>query len=280
MFICKGCGLGNYIFQFASAYGIALHLNMTLVITKDDIFYKIFKISDNNIEVKKSRKTCDGMEIVKERYGCCSYDDQLRNLEPTRNYRLRNYLHSWKYFEGYESNIRKQLVFRKPIQRIVSKIIQNIIEKYNFKSRTDLVLIGIHVRRGDMARSANGYKVATKQYFEKAINFFSSKFKTPILFVIATNGEFWVIQNIIRNKKLSDHKFELLKNNKPEVDFAILSNCDHVITSVGTFSWWAGWLANGITTYYKWPVKPNTYVGDQYRKDFTDFFYSDWIGMK
>jgi len=38
MFICGTCGLGNAIFQFASAFGIALHLNMKLVIAENDIF--------------------------------------------------------------------------------------------------------------------------------------------------------------------------------------------------------------------------------------------------
>jgi hypothetical protein len=71
-----------------------------------------------------------------------------------------------------------------------------------------------------------------------------------------------------------------VSDRQPENDFVVLSNCDHVITSVGTFGWWAAWIANGVTTYYKWPVQPNTYVGNQYNKDFTDFFYPNWPGRQ
>ena len=33
------------------------------------------------------------------------------------------------------------------------------------------------------------------------------------------------------------------RGNTPCVDLAILSVCDHVIQSVGTFSWWAAYLS-------------------------------------
>jgi hypothetical protein len=53
-----------------------------------------------------------------------------------------------------------------------------------------------------------------------------------------------------------DTKFDFfIKKNMPkdiivkyiqgttEADLAMLASCDHVITTIGTFSWWSGWLA-------------------------------------
>lgn len=280
MFICETCGLGNAIFQFASAFGIALHLDMKLVIAENDIFNKIFQIKDRDIEIHKNRHTCDKMEIVTEQYGCCAYDNTFRSLNSSIDFRIGDYFHSWKYFQGYESKIRKQLVFKKYLQYYAEQTILNCIHKRQFRSRSEAVIVGVHVRRGDMVhKSHRGYNVASAEYFVNAILLFSSKFNKTILFIIATNDKNWTIQNIVLDKCLRGFKFEITGHNRPEYDFAVLSNCDHVITSVGTFGWWAAWIANGVTTYYKWPVKPNTSVGNQYNKDFTDFFYPDWIGL-
>ena len=280
MFICGACGMGNAIFQFASAFGIALHLNMKLVIAENDIFNKIFQIKDNAIEIHQNRHMCDTMEIVTEQYGCCTYDKTFRSLNSSRDFRLRDYLHSWKYFQGYESKIRKQLVFKKHLQHYAEQTILYCIHKHQFRSRSETVIVGVHVRRGDMVhKSHRGYNVASAEYFVNAILLFSSKFNKTILFIIATNDKNWTMQNIVLNKHLLGFKFEITGHRRPENDFVVLSNCDHVITSVGTFGWWAAWIANGVTTYYKWPVQPNTYVGNQYNKDFTDFFYPNWIGL-
>jgi hypothetical protein len=56
------------------------------------------------------------LPIPQEQYGCCTYDKTFRSLNSSRDFRLRDYLHSWKYFQGYESKIRKQLVFKKHLQ--------------------------------------------------------------------------------------------------------------------------------------------------------------------
>jgi len=64
-----------------------------------------------------------------------------------------------------------------------------------------------------------------------------------------------------------------------EVDMCSLTKCNHSIITVGSFGWWAAWLANGLTIYYK-DIAMN---GSEYRGDFsenmTDFFYPGWIGF-
>ncbi|XP_063447312.1 galactoside alpha-(1,2)-fucosyltransferase 1-like [Mytilus trossulus] len=280
MFECGTCGIGNAIFQFASAFGIALHHNMTLVITENEPFNKIFDINDKNIQKHRNRDICDRMPIITENFGCCAYDSKFRNLNSSRDYRLGHYLHSWKYFHGYEEKLRKVLVFKRHLLTYSENVIKNLLLKHGFRSKSDAITVGIHVRRGDMVQKfQRGYNVASKNYFTNAVRYMSSKFNKTILFIIASNDKEWTSKNIISNKDLKDYKFELLTNNKPEVDFTIISNSDHVITSVGTFGWWMGWLANGLTLYYKWPTRPNTFVGSQYNKNFTDFFYTDWIGI-
>jgi len=62
-----------------------------------------------------------------------------------------------------------------------------------------------------------------------------------------------------------------------EVDLAILSQCNHTIMTVGTYGWWAGYLAGGITVYYKDFPAPRGNLDRWFSKQ--DFFPPEWIGL-
>jgi Glycosyl transferase family 11 len=62
-----------------------------------------------------------------------------------------------------------------------------------------------------------------------------------------------------------------------EQDLAILSQCNHTIFTVGTFGWWAGYLAGGMTIYYKNFPAPQSQFERQFSK--LDFFPPEWIGL-
>ena len=62
------------------------------------------------------------------------------------------------------------------------------------------------------------------------------------------------------------------------VDMAVLAGCDHFIMSMGTYSWWAGWLTGGIVVYYRHPARE----GSRYSKIFNhaDFFPPHWVPLE
>ena len=62
-----------------------------------------------------------------------------------------------------------------------------------------------------------------------------------------------------------------------EQDLALLSYCNHTIMTVGTFGWWAGYLAGGITVYYKEFPAPGGNLERWFSRD--DFFPSEWVGL-
>jgi len=67
------------------------------------------------------------------------------------------------------------------------------------------------------------------------------------------------------------------QGNTDEQDLAILSQCNHTIMTVGTYGWWAGYLAGGITVYYKnFPAEGSSFYRI-FSKD--DFFPPHWIGL-
>ena len=62
-----------------------------------------------------------------------------------------------------------------------------------------------------------------------------------------------------------------------QVHLAVLGKCNHVIMSVGTFGFWAGYLSGGDVIYYTPPYKKGSPLDIQFSGD--DFFLPKWIGI-
>ena len=132
--------------------------------------------------------------------------------------------------------------------------------------------MGVHVRHGDITDEMTreiGYQTAGIGYFSKAMDYFKQRYDN-VHFVVATDDIKWVLTNL-------NFPNMTLTKQTDVYDFAILSHCDHVIMSVGTFGWWAGWISGGEVVYRYPQYKPGTPLS----KDFIteDFFPSHWIGF-
>ncbi|ESO08600.1 hypothetical protein HELRODRAFT_110149 [Helobdella robusta] len=79
-------------------------------------------------------------------------------------------------------------------------------------------------------------------------------------------------------KKFASQKLSMGVNMfDTAVDLAILSACQHVIMTVGTFGWWAGFLSGGTVVYYKNYPSPNTEIGSGFLAE--DYYPPNWISM-
>ena len=267
---CKCMGrIGNHLFQFASAYGLAALNNMSLVIDNNCRIPTVFKISS---QYRVDVKGCSSFAVKHEKQGC-SYDANLAKFTPNTSYRLETYLQSWTYFESSLDSLKKELVIADVYKNEGHNHINIVLNKYNISDTKYTTLIGVHIRRGDYVNNKIGRMVATADYLYKAVTFFNSKFKN-IIYIVCSDGIEWSIQHMPKGLSC-----EFMIDNSPEVDLAILSSCNHVITTVGTFGWWAGWLSEGIVTYFKWPAKEGSVVRKEYSKDYTDFFLPYWYGL-
>ena len=136
-------------------------------------------------------------------------------------------------------------------------------------------LIGVHIRQGDFKTLGHlGYSVASKQYIKHAIDYFKTKYNCT--FIIATNGERdWIRKIFLTISNIHYHFINL----SAYVDMAVLSSCENVITSSGTFSWWIGYLSKGTVLYYKdFPKKGSWLIKSQF-EDMYDYFLPEWIGL-
>lgn len=72
----------------------------------------------------------------------------------------------------------------------------------------------------------------------------------------------------------------LLKPHEtPAVDMCLLSRCDHVIITTGTFGWWAAYFnVAGMKIYPKQQVRPNSFLANA-AEPYETYFPPDWIGL-
>ena len=265
--------LGNNMFQFASSYGIARSKGMRLVVPDAFELLKVFKL---NVDViKENDHVCRPDNVItRSERKACSFDQRLINFPSTADIRIALYLQSYRYFDKYCDELRKQFIFKENIINKAKFIFKQALQKLNITSRNNTTFIGVHVRRGDFVNNPAGYTVATKEYLQKAVNWYQFKYGKLLYYIVATDGIEWTKENMPNNLSVF-----YLEGNAPAVDMATLSLCDHFISTEGSFSWWSAWLTGGNVTYYKWPAKKGSPLRSAYSKNYSDFYYPHWKGL-
>ena len=138
---------------------------------------------------------------------------------------------------------------------------------------SNVTLVAVHVRRGDRINNPyfhTLYKTASVSYLKSAMKYFRDSFTSP-LFVVASDSLNWCKENL---GNISDVNFI---SGTVEEDFAILSSCDHAIITVGSFSWWVGWMTGGKVVYFPDHANHSSYIYQHLTK--ADYFKPDWIAL-
>ncbi|XP_073457379.1 galactoside alpha-(1,2)-fucosyltransferase 2-like [Aquarana catesbeiana] len=187
--------------------------------------------------------------------------------------KLSGYPFSWTFYHQHREEILKEFTFHDFIREESNAYLADIQG-----NKTNTTFIGIHVRRGDyvdiMQKSKKGV-LASKEYLQKAMEYFRRKYKNP-LFVVTSNGMDWCKSNI--NNFLGDVYF-LGDGNEgsPARDFALLVHCNHTIMTIGTFGLYAAYLAGGETVYLTNYTLPDFPRGTGFK--YETVYLSEWIGI-
>lgn len=255
--------LGNVLFMFASAYGLAKTHSCSLHISQDilDILRGTFELNLTNHITEESIDFLIGQNITSQ-HSDCQFDPKLMRPEVVKYFELIGYWQAFGYFSQYLNEIRTLLSFKQHVLRLmfpfISSILSNTLTPYesmNFrdlkeqiKQMSPVIWIGIHVRRGDNLFSLQherGYTVSTIEFFDKAIAYFTRRYSNRALFIVTSDDKPYC-QKIFRNRSnviISPSDFS------PVADLAMVSLCTDVIATCGSFSWWAAVLAGGIVLH-------------------------------
>ncbi|KAK3607187.1 hypothetical protein CHS0354_007102 [Potamilus streckersoni] len=271
------CRLGNNMFQYAAAYGIATKNNMRVMLPSVSVIAKTFKVDADMPE--NATGLCSTFPVLSELNSAWGMFIQSFSLEIYGNYSvcIQGYFQSYKYFNHVKNAIRKQFTSFNEDTRIKAVTILQKTKRYYSKSLnvTSVTVIGVHVRRGDKLSLGDiqfGNRVAPREYFVKAMDHFHSKY-TNSIFVICGEDQTWARKNV---QPIYNVIF-LNKSSTPDIDLAILVMCDHMIMSIGSYSWWAAFLNVGEIVYYKDWVLPGSDLYKGFKHE--DYFPPEWIPM-
>ena len=160
---------------------------------------------------------------------------------------LQGYWMSWRYFEKYKTEIKKDFV----VNRSLVAHLDNIVAKMQQQNS-----VSIHIRRTDYTTpeviALKGQ--ITLEFYKQAMKHIESTVKEPVYYMFS-DDIYWVKENFpIENRKVC-YVDNTISKSAIE-DFYLMTQCKHNIITNSTFSWWAAWLnANPdkkIITPKKW----------------------------
>jgi galactoside 2-L-fucosyltransferase 1/2 len=291
--------LGNHLFNFAAMLKAASLTGRQVAMVKKRPNYQwidsVFNISIARID--RIDQLCPCVDVTESR--ALAYEWSLpKVITKARNSSQKSllicgYMQSWRYMTGVETTLRRQLRPQTHLCEAVVKYFQRIRPP---SWSGNYLRVGIHIRTGDIANALllrKGYTIPQLPFFERAVNYIvkngTSLFtikngeRRKLQLIVTTDDFRWSsahlnLSSMVNKWKNStvDINLTYSLNNTAAFDLIMLSKCDVVVMTTGTFGWWAAWLANRkLTIYYsRWPR-----VGSDIDKMFVrnDFFPPDWI---
>jgi hypothetical protein len=250
-------GLGNMMFQIATAYSVALRDNKEMICdTRDMVIpHKPYTFYSDNIlrKVKCSDTPMNQRHIGEQGF------QYFPIPKFDGNVKLIGHFQSEKYFINYKNEILD-------LFEIDNKTKNNLLEKYNDIINQDTC--SIHVRRGDYIGLPNHHPTQSIDYYKNAIKLIGEDKH----YLIFSDDIKWCKENLdfIKNKTF-------ISDNIDYEDLYLMSMCKNNIIANSTFSWWGAWLNKNEN---KQVIIPSKWFGDAYSSFKTeDLYCNNWIKL-
>jgi len=243
-------GLGNIMFQIATAYASSIENNMILTVDKKNYYgayYGLDRYSSNILRNVVYNNSDVGYQHFVEK-------EFRYNKLPvfTSNTKLNGYFQSEKYFKEYRNEI---LEYFEPTNYIVNNIKLKYGEVLNKKT------CSVHVRRGDYLHLETFHPVLPINYYKESFN----KLGDSLIYLIFSDDIPWCKKNFdfIPNKifvnDLEDYE-----------EIYLMSLCNNNIIANSSFGWWGAWLNQNID---KKIISPKVWFGPSlFHHDTSDIY--------
>ena len=174
------------------------------------------------------------------------FDSRINQLNG--NVYLDGYWQSENYFKDFEDVIRSEFTFRHPISPVAQELERDI------KASTSVC---VHVRRGDyvnIAITKSIHDVVRDDYYEKAIKILKEKLGERIKVFVFSDDIGWCKKNLnfATGMTFVDEKYGDVAVRD---DLQLMSFCKHFIIPNSSFSWWAAWLSRHVNKMVIAPKK-------------------------
>ncbi|BBV40288.1 alpha-1,2-fucosyltransferase [Citrobacter portucalensis] len=245
-------GLGNQMFQYATAYAIARRTKQELLVDiSDAINYKTHPLRITELSCSAKFETISPVfekYVFSPRIPFCirqllfsniyiekdlSFDPEIDKKSIDK--KIVGYFQCEKYFLEFREEILKEFKPKASFSEYQKEVMNCIKSNHS---------CSIHIRRGDYVSSqiANDtHGTCDKRYFSQAIDYLKSKeaiTSDTVLFIFSDDIE-WCKENISYS-----HKTYFVHGDpvRVELDLWLMSLCDNNIISNSSFSWWGAWL--------------------------------------
>lgn len=226
-------GLGNQLFQIATAYAYAKRHSMKLVLPRTwdhtpdrpPVWEEYLDPSTWTFISPEAYASTQWIIISEKGFAYTPL------LPPGSggHYKLFGYFQSSLYFNECAGDLR---ILFKPPQPLLVGSIESLVKAGMLLQAT---WIGAHVRRGDYLKAADYHLTCTAEYYRGARTFIESKTGLQQQTCWFSEDPEWVKENLFREG-------DLIINGKGPVDFTSLTYFKHLILSNSSYSWWAAWL--------------------------------------
>ena len=237
-------GLGNQMFQYAAARGLA-DRHKTEVVLDLSWFRQDFDetITPRKYELNcftldsKTRKLSGSVKVklmlklaTKYREPHHHYDPLFQKLP--KNCELLGYFQCEEYFKDSRSNLLDDFTWTSPPSHKNAIVLEQILQ--------DSKSVSVHVRRGDYISNITAAKyhgTANVDYYYAAIEKISKQEKRPNLYIFSDEPD-WCKKNL----KFTQPTEYISHNENGSEDMRLMVACRHNIIANSSFSWWGAWL--------------------------------------
>jgi len=281
--------LGNQLFNFAAMLQVATMTNREIIMPVSPLYGWIDKWFDVNVtrvhDVQK--EVCPCAEVTETKG--IAYEKSFPLV--ANNTRLMNvttllvcgWFQSWKYIVGIEDELRRHLRWK---QEILTRLKRFLDDTKPVSWSGSFTRVGVHIRCGDILEkymNSFGFTVPNITYLQKAVDLIMANTSGNIQFLVTTDNMTWTKEHMnIEKQIINSTRVRVTYSEGPGhdagFDMALLSSCDKIIMTTGSYGWWSAWLANKPTIYYKnWPRVGSTLIE---RFVAEDYFPPNWIPIE
>lgn len=284
-------GLGNQMFQYATARALSLKRGTPLFLDVQDFAgyklhngYELDRIFalEASLASRSELKAVLGWraysiirrrlfrnDLIKFRGAHLFVDTQFKSWReihavPDNCYLMGNW-QTEKYFDEYRQTILNDFTFIKQLDGLNLKV-ADAIKTTN--------AISLHVRRGDYVSNASSlafHGVCSLEYYRKAIEFMVNSVHNPTFFIFSDDMQ-WVRENITLEYPCTFVDFNTGSNSYN--DMHLMSLCKHHIIANSSFSWWGAWLNRSER---KIVIAPQQWFAADF--DSSNIIPSEWIKL-
>lgn len=254
MIVFHACGgLGNQLFQYATARALAFRLGVDLAVdlswyssrTHCDTprVFDLFHLNTaarilNVVEARKARLQNSRLG----RFRCFQFWAPFTERgayyhkdfqECGDNTYIRGFWQTQKYFCDIRSLLLFECTPREPFPASASELCTQVQESDS---------IALHIRRGDYVTTAAGaavHGVCSMEYYKNAYESLRTNLKNPMVFVFSDDLA-WARENL--GLDATTVYVEPQNASSAYWDLCLMAKCKHYIIANSSFSWWGAWL--------------------------------------